>query len=167
MRKTLRYLFLLLLLSSGTGCKDNPTEVEIERRPANFTLTDLEGNEFTLSSTEGQIVVLNFFATWCPTCQAEVKDLAELHEEYADQDVRIIGIAIESGTVEAITEFRDFYELPYPILVDDGNVSSLGYQVRSVPTNFFIDKEVNMYGPYGPLSKAKMTELIRSMLSEQ
>jgi len=155
---------IVLLILVFAGCKDNPTAVEVEVRPPNFTLKDSDGNDFTLSSTQGNVVLLNFFATWCSSCRLEIEHLVELHEEYKDSGLVIIGITMEAEGAEEVADFKEEYEIPYQLLVDDGVVGGFGYKVTRVPTNYLIDKDVFLYGPYPGMTKEELAELIAPFL---
>lgn len=137
----------LLLAASLVGCNNNT--VEPDPGPPDFILSDLDGNEFRLQSTQGKVVILTFFAPWCPVCQSEAPVLAELHEQYAAQGLEIVAVAVQAESIDQIRAFKADFDLPYRILVDNGLVSSAaGYNVVSVPTTYFIDREVNLYGPF-------------------
>ena len=90
--------------------------------------------------------------------------MEEFHQEYKDEGFTLIGIAVQAASLEEIKNFQDSFEITYPILVDDGKVSRIGYNVTRVPTNYLIDRDVRMSGPFGALSKDELTQLITPML---
>ena len=116
-----------------------------------FLLSDLEGNIFDFSAFSGQVVMLTFWGTWCGPCRREIPDFIKLYDEYNDDGLEIIGVAIQSGTSENIKRFSDYYNINYPILTDiDGNESAkafydygrvTGVGTRAVPTTFLIDRD--------------------------
>ena len=101
-------------------------------------LLDLDGNPVRLEDLRGKLVWLNFWATWCPPCQAETPVLREMDERYRDQGLAIVGVAVQETTVDNVREYADRYELAYPIAFDaSADIFDL-YRVYALPTQFFI-----------------------------
>lgn len=118
--------------------------------PPDFTLTTLEGDEVTLSELRGKKVVLNFWATWCPPCKAEMPHMQNYYEEYAkDENVEILAVnltaverdILEENKIATVETFRDSYELTFPVLLDKENIADKIYQVITIPTTYFIDTD--------------------------
>ena len=116
-----------------------------------FMLADLDGNVMTFSAYEGQVVLLTFWGTWCGPCRQEIPDFIKLHDEFNNEGLEIVGIAIQSGGSESIKKFSDYYKINYPVLTDiEGNESYKAFSdfgtisgvgTRAVPTTFLIDRE--------------------------
>jgi len=106
-----------------------------------FTLTDIDGNKFTLSSYRGGVVLLEFFATWCPGCVREVSELKVVQEKFGEGLV-IISISVDpdKDTVEVLKQFRAKYGITWIIARDKAGVTNL-YKVSGLPTLFIIDQE--------------------------
>lgn len=116
--------------------------------PPDFTLTSLDGEDITLSDLRGKKVVLNFWATWCPPCKAEMPHMQSFYDEYAkEKNVEIIAVNLTEAErdvtadakVDTVMTFRDSFELTFPILLDPDNEAGLNYQVITIPTTYFID----------------------------
>ena len=104
-----------------------------------FTLNDLEGNEVTLSDLRGKAVFINFWASWCPPCKAEMPDIEQLYQETKDTDLVILTINSGEGATVA-KRFMDENNYTFMVLDDyKGEVSDL-YKVMALPTSLFIDK---------------------------
>ena len=135
-----------------------------------FTLTDQYGNTHTLSDYRGKIVFLNFWATWCPPCRAELPDIQALYEDYSrmeDPDVVVLGVAFpglgDEQDVAGVTQFLEENGLTYPVLMDTEAKLILPYYITAYPTTFMIDPEGNVLG-YIPGS---MTRDIMDSVIEQ
>ncbi|HUN55702.1 MAG TPA: TlpA disulfide reductase family protein [Smithella sp.] len=108
-----------------------------------FSLKDLQGKTFKLSSQRGNSVVIFFGATWCPACRAEMPNYKDLYEKYAQRGLKFIYIDVNesAGRVERFAKTNSF---PYLVLVDsEGSVAS-DYNLVGVPTLFLIDKDGNI-----------------------
>src|SRR3990172_7651973 len=107
-----------------------------------FTLDTLDGKKVTLSELRGKIVLINLWATWCPPCRAEMPALENAYEQYKDSGVVILGLNVTNQDSEKdIPLFIDEFGLTFPILLDrDGSVSAL-YQLRGLPTTYFVNRE--------------------------
>lgn len=106
-----------------------------------FALPTLNGETFQLSEYAGQVVVVNFWATWCAPCRIEIPDLIEMQSELGDQGVQVVGISLDHQGREVVEEFAEEAGFNYPILLDDGEVAAQFGGVYALPTTIIIDKE--------------------------
>lgn len=132
-----------------------------------FTLVDQFGNTHTLSDYKGKTIFLNFWATWCPPCRAEMPEIQEIYEDYGnnEEDVIILGIASPNygreGSAEEIAAFLEENEYTYPVVMDEGGLSAYTYGVSAYPTTFMIDAEGNVFGYVsGQITKDIMNSII-------
>lgn len=159
--------------SEGAGSEDSGdknTRPDRELIPAiDFTLTDQFGNTHKLSDYKGKTVFLNFWATWCPPCRAEMPDIQKLYEEYqdaGDDSVVILGVAAPNyggeKSEEEITAFLEENGYTYPVVMDEGGEMFMQYGVFSYPTTFMVNKDGNVYGyASGQLTEDIMRDIIR------
>ena len=105
-----------------------------------FEIEAFDGKTIRLSDFAGQVVVLNFWASWCPPCRWEMPAFEEIYQEYRDQGVTFIGIAM-SDTLEEASALAEQTGVTYPLALDTTNEVVRAYEVRSLPTTFFIDKD--------------------------
>jgi len=135
-------IFILSACSQGSA-------VEIGAKAPDFSLTDINGNTVSLAAFSGKVVILDFFASWCPPCRQEIPDFIELEKAYGDKGFAMIGVALVKA--DEAKEFAGKIGINYPVLVDDGKVSEAYGPIRSIPTTFIIDKSgkiVKMYIGY-------------------
>jgi cytochrome c biogenesis protein CcmG/thiol:disulfide interchange protein DsbE len=119
-------------------------ETEQGPYPPNYNDTSIE--VLSLSSLKGKIVIIDFWATWCPPCIKGIPDLIELKKENMDSDFEVIGISLDSftrggATKDKVSPFMKEKGINYPIVVGDQQVAQLYGGIRSIPTSFVIDKE--------------------------
>ncbi len=141
----IKTMVFIAVMFFAAGCAQS-VAVEVGGQAPDFTLTDINGKEVSLSGFSGKAVIIDFFASWCPPCRQEVPDFIELQKAYGDKGFAMIGIAVEDG--QAAKNFAEKSGINYPVLVDDEKVSALYGPIRSIPTTFVIDKSgkiVKMY----------------------
>ena len=116
-----------------------PTNTENPIAP-DFALKDINGNLVKLSEYSGKVVFVNFWATWCPPCRAEIPHFVELVEEFKD-DFIVLGISVDRpGDVAKVPGFAESYNINYPVLFADQQIGAYG-NISSIPTTFVVDKQ--------------------------
>ena len=116
--------------------------LQVGQRLPGFSARDLNGAQHSLKQYEGKILVLHFWATWCPFCRGEIAKLREVHEEFKAQGVRVLTVSVD----EDLTYLRRFVaerDLPYAVIADIQAASSFAprYGIRSVPTTILITRD--------------------------
>ena len=113
--------------------------------PMDFVLSDLEGHKVRLSNFKGQVVLLNFWTTWCPECRVEMPDLEKLHQHFKDRSFVLLAVDLREP-LNKVKRFFDNHKLSFTALLDsDGRVSH-SFGIRSIPTTFIIDQSGGMVG---------------------
>lgn len=166
-----RLLLLLCLCAAFAGCGEpaDPVPAEPAQRtvPAlDFTRPTHDGDTFTLSDYRGEVIVLNFWATWCIPCLAEMPDFVELQEELRDQGVQFVGVSQDDGGLDAIRPFAEELGINYPLVPDpELDISAQFGGVPVLPTTFILDREGSIRASaYGALDRAELLNLLDGLI---
>jgi cytochrome c biogenesis protein CcmG/thiol:disulfide interchange protein DsbE len=123
---------------------------------------DLDGNEISLSDFNGKVLILNFWATWCPPCREEIPDFVEVYNEYESEDVQFIGVSNED--ISTLRSFVEDYNISYPILIDDENIMGK-WGISAIPTTFVFDKDGQIISKsVGTMTREQLVNIIEDAL---
>ena len=131
-----------------------------------FDLTLLNGGSFRLSDHLGKVVVLNFWGSWCPPCRWEMPDFQEMYQEYRDDGVVFVGIAVPPDDEEDARAFTEKIGVTYPVGLDPEGELLIKYRVTSFPTTYLIDREGTEQRKFGIANKAVLKLFLKSGLLE-
>jgi len=112
---------------------------EQRRQKADFTLRDLQGKEWTLSQLRGKVVLVNFWATWCPPCRKEMPDLDALYRQFGDKGLVVLAVSDEDSA--KVKPFLAEHKYSYPILLDPGDKATKLMAVDGIPKSFVYDRD--------------------------
>lgn len=152
--------------SSKQAVEDLQVKPEVGFRAPDFTLTDLEGDQVSLSDFRGErIVFVNFWASWCPPCRAEMPYIQEIYEEGRDQ-VKVLAVNLKESE-EKVNKFMQKNGYEFTALLDnDGEVANT-YLVRGIPKTVVIDKNGVIKGKHvGSMNKEQMNKLINKAIQD-
>jgi peroxiredoxin len=136
-------------------------------RPApGFTLPDTAGKPHSLADYRGKVVFLNFWATWCPPCRAEIPAFIRLYKQYKDRGFTVVGVSLDARGKADAAPFVRAKEIPYPILLDPRAAVAPDYGgVRGIPTTFIITQDGRIYDKIvGGRDEATFERYIRTLL---
>ncbi len=133
-----------------------------------ISLPDLNGQQQSLSTWEGKILIINFWASWCPPCLKEIPDFMELQTEYADKNVQFIGIALED--LEAVAAYNSEVKINYPILIAPNSGAKISHSwgniVNTIPFTVILNpKGEIIHRQMGEFSKTDILKIIQPLLS--
>jgi peroxiredoxin len=151
----------------ASGLDDSTSLPERGFAAPDFTLETPDGQTMALSKLQGQVVLINFWATWCPPCRAEMPAIQEVYEQYRDQGFIVLAVDLMETDAQ-VTTFAGQLELTFPILMDrDGKVSDR-YRVRSIPTTFFLDRSgvIQDIVIGGPMPRAVIESKVTALLAQ-
>jgi peroxiredoxin len=167
---TLLFLLSLVSISGYWGYKLLLAQEELVRRP-DFILPDLKGKNRHNSEWNGKVVVVNFWATWCPPCIQEIPQFVNIQKKYADQGLQFVGIALD--TPEHIKDFVQRVKINYPILVAEEDkvievANQFGDHAGMLPFTAIVDRQGNMVlQTPGEMDQATIEKIIKPLLSEK
>lgn len=141
--------------------------VQLLRNPValpSFTITDLEGATISSEKWRGKVVIVNFWATWCGPCRAEIPDLVALQEKYRDHLV-IAGISEDDGPVDIVKRFAAEHRVNYPIAMSTDEIRKIFPGVVALPTTFVLDRDGRMVQKHVGLLSKPRTEAVTRLLA--
>ena len=152
MKKIFSILIVFAMIFGG--CKGKENKVEFSTKETNkserswgnapdFTLEKIEGGTLTLSDYKGKLIILNFWATWCPPCRMEIPSFVELQNKYKDHLI-IIGINLDQDNPENVKQFIKKFNINYPVVKGTYRVVLDYGEIRGIPTTFIIDSNGNI-----------------------
>ena len=161
-RNLMKILVILVMAVIACGSK----EATKQSGATDFSLFSLDGVEYTLSELKGQVVIIDFWATWCPPCRNSIPTFARLYEKYHEQGFTILGIGLDDE--QALVNFQRQMNIPYPILVGDKDLAK-EYGVTGIPKTIFIDKKGEIRKTqtgFAPELEATFDAFVDSLLRE-
>jgi len=132
--------FITLLVFPGCFDPGGSGGPSVGAPAPDFTLPSIDGESVTLSDYQGRVVLLNFWASWCPPCRAEMPSMENLHRTMGDEDFVIIAVSIDGGGINKVSEFAVQNGYTFEILHDKDQVVADPYGVEAIPTSYIIDK---------------------------
>ncbi|MCF6178500.1 MAG: TlpA family protein disulfide reductase [Geopsychrobacter sp.] len=143
MKKLLLLLFLCFPLPALAGSdrpQVTPQLVTAGRMAPDFTLENMQGENVTLSQFRGKVVIVNFWATWCPPCRREMPSMEVLHQTFKDDDLVLLAINVENGGRGVVSGFLKESPYSFPILLDSQAEVQKLYGVFQFPESFIVDR---------------------------
>jgi thiol-disulfide isomerase/thioredoxin len=122
-----------------------------------FIARDLDGREVSTASLRGKVVLINFWATWCPPCRAEIPELVALQEKYKDR-LQIIGISEDEVSPDVVKHFAAEHKMNYPIVMTSPELERMFPRVSALPTSFIVDRQSRVVQKHVGMLRAGMTE---------
>jgi cytochrome c biogenesis protein CcmG/thiol:disulfide interchange protein DsbE len=142
--------------SSALGANEPAPDFDLER---------MNGDTFHLDAHRGEVVVVNFWATWCPPCREEIPGFVELQKEYGDAGLTIVGVSMDDGGFSTVRPFADKMNINYPLVMDDGKVGRAYGPVRALPSTFVVGPDgMIQHVRSGYLPEAQLRAWVKPLL---
>jgi len=164
-------IFALALLTAGAVFhRDVAAQAGFAAAP-DFRLTDLKGKTISLADYKGKVLFLNFWATWCPPCRAEIPDFVEVYSEMKSQGLEILGVSLDTKGKDTVVAFVEKYKINYPVVLESKRATEKiisDFQPgQFIPTTIVIDKQGRIRDKYvGQLDKAQILKYFHQLSSE-
>lgn len=141
--------FTVLFLIIGLSLLLNQDRVNLfnaqsSKSAPSFTLPDIYGKSFSSERLKGRVVILDFWATWCPPCRAEIPHFISLYNQYKGQGLEIVGVALDQGGSRTVKSFAEDFGMNYPVLIGNQEIANAYGGIRGIPTTFIIDRKGNI-----------------------
>lgn len=133
----------------------------------NFVLTSTDGKTIKLSDYRGKVVIVDFWATWCPPCKAEIPDFIKLYSQYKDDGFQMLGVSLDQGGLNAVIPFMKAYGVNYPIMLGNNQIVSDYGGISAIPTTFVIDKQGTIAASFVGYQPASVFENLIKKLSNE
>ncbi len=166
----LRRAAKLCLLTCGVvlTLSAHASSVKLSEPAPDFTLKTLEGPNLRLEEYRGQVVLINFWASWCGPCRQEMPILDRLHQRYEDTGFAVLGVNVEGETAPA-QKIVDKTNVTFPVLIDEGQAVSEMYELEAMPSTVVVDRDGvvrYVHRGYKPGDEAKYVEVVKKLIRE-
>ena len=141
---------------------------EMNKPAPDFTLKSNSGKNLKLSESRGEVILLNFWASWCGPCRQEMPLLEGLHNKYKDFGFKVMGVNVEEDSKEAIKILKEI-KVNFPVVFDTSNKVSELYKVSAMPSTVLIDRDGNMrylHKGYKPGDEATYKKWVKKLIKE-
>src|SRR5215471_12826665 len=146
--------------NTEAGAGDEKVTLQFYRDPSpvgDVTMNDVDGRHISSADWKGKVVIVNFWATWCPPCRAEIPDLIKLQNKYKDQ-LQIIGISDDDDPPAVVKKWADQHGMNYPIVMATDDLRKAFTGVAALPTSFIINRESRIVMRHVGMLMAATTE---------
>lgn len=165
-------LMMVLAIMLGYSCKNKEVASgassgsSAEPAPA-FEVTTLDGNTISLDGLRGKVVLVNFWATWCPPCRAEIPDFIEAYSELKDKGLEILGFSVDDLPEAELKKFVEQAKMNYPVALVGRDIVSAFKPGQYIPTSIFIDKNGKIRKRHvGKLEKSDLLKIFEELNKE-
>ncbi len=159
--------------ADGAAIENTHTEPDVLFQPVegmvrpDFSIADLDGRMRSISEWDGKVVLINFWATWCLPCLTEIPELLELQNNYGEQGLQVIGIALQKP--EEVSSFVAEHNMTYPVMAGEAEViviaESYGNRIGALPYTAIINRDGTVaFTRAGPISREEVQDLIEDLL---
>lgn len=153
-------------LSQNRSVASDANPIEKASPAPGWELQDLDGKTVRLSDFKGKVVILDFWATWCPPCRAEIPGFIGLQKKYQAQGLAIVGVSVDQASSDTVKSFVQEMGMNYPVVLADTNVVAAYGGIAGLPTTFIIDRTGRIVKQHlGFTEKEEIETEIKSLLN--
>jgi peroxiredoxin len=160
-------LCLLGLYLASRSASRKPQVSGATNSAPDFTVTDINGKKLSLSNYRGKVVLLDFWATWCTPCRAEIPHFVEMQEKLGSQGFQVVGISMDDDA-KPVKEFYQQFKMNYPVAIGDDRLAQSFGGVLGLPVNFIIDRDGRIVKKYlGATEVSVFDKEVGNLLAQQ
>lgn len=159
---------LVAAMALCAGLMPSASADAIKGAAPDFTLKSQTGTNLKLSELRGQVVLINFWASWCGPCRQEMPALDELYQHYRPLDFTVLGVNVEENSDNAKSLLKDIH-VTFPVLFDNKNTVSKLYNIKGMPSTILVDRDGNMrylHMGYQPGFETEYQNQVRTLIRE-
>ena len=158
--------FTTMLLSGNRSSASDANQIKNIKPAPSWELQDLDGKTVHSSDFKGKVVVLDFWATWCPPCRAEIPGFIELQRKYQAQGLAVVGVSVDQASSDTVKTFAQKLGINYPVVLTDTKVVTAYGGIDGLPTTFIIDRAGSIVKQHlGFTEKSEIESEIKSLLN--
>ena len=163
--KRISIFLIIAILAAVAGTASRPAPPQAA---PSLTVKDIEGKSIALAGLKGKVVLINFWATWCPPCRAEIPDFVAFYNENKDRGLEILGLSVDKMTAAELKPFVTQFKMSYPVVLATSKVVLDFGPVDAIPTTIVIDKKgVIRERQVGGLDRATLDKLFLKLSEER
>ena len=169
MKRIFAGLLICIALTAGCGKDSKSSGPKASAKAAkDFTVTTLDGRNMSLSDFSGKVVILDFWATWCPPCRAEIPMFVELYRDYRNKGLEILGVSVDQGGPAGVRRFASDNKINFNVAMANNRIVNTYGPIRSIPTTFVLDKKGRIRQKFiGGQRRATFENLVNKLLAEK
>jgi len=156
---TRRLLLVILFAVIVTGCSKGDSGQSLSGGAPDFTLPAVDGSMVSISDYSGKVILVDFWATWCPPCLEMIPVLSKLHKKYSEKGLVILGVSLDNEGLAMLGSFVHEKMIPYKVVMGDKRIGNAFGGVSSIPTMYMVDRDGRLvrkltgYHSYGQLEE--------------
>ncbi len=162
---TLVALTLLLAACQSKSAPPTPGGATAPVAVPSLELTDLDGNTISLAALKGKVVIIDFWATWCPPCREAIPDLIDLKKQYGAQGLEVVGISLDENGSRILPRFVHDFGINYPVVIGSEEIASAFGGILGLPTTFIVDRDGKIRSHFmGYIDRKRMEAAVTGLL---
>ena len=165
MERTGKSVFAILLLAlAAASCTSKQPEQQSGTAPT-FALQAADGSTIDMKALRGKVVVINFWATWCGPCRAEMPGMAQVYDELKGQGLEIVGVSLDRGGWNDVRPYLQKTKVSFPVVVGDEDLANAYRVPDAIPFSVFVDRKGNIASTHvGGMSREAFEQEVRKLL---
>ncbi|MGA9115875.1 MAG: TlpA disulfide reductase family protein [Bacteroidota bacterium] len=155
----------MLVIPLLAGLLAAPLEAPAQTKAPDFSLTDARGGRVQMASLKGKVVAVNFWATWCPPCRAEIPGFIEVYRKFREKGLEIVGVSLDRQGWTVVRPYLKKNPIEYPVVIGDAALADAYGGVEAIPTTVLVDRSGKIVKRHvGYLSRADFEKMLAGLL---